>query len=110
MLPAVCKWNAAQNANNERQEHCKEILMQDNIVKGLVEKKLADKHDLDLADILDVIFRELEMPRTLKEVGVGREQMAGLAKNSLSDIWIKTNAKPIEREEEVLEILEMVVE
>lgn len=110
MLPAVCKWNAKQGVNNERQEYCKEVLMQDKIVKHLVEKKFGDKTNFDLGDTLDVIFREMGMPRTLKEVNVGRDQMDGLAMNSLKDMWIKTNAKPIEKKEEVMEILEMVVD
>ncbi len=110
MLPAVCKWNAKQGVNNERQEYCKKVLMDDKVVKELVEKKFGDNVEFDLGDILDVIFRELEMPRTLKEVNVSRDQMDGLAVNSLKDMWIKTNAKPIERKEEVMEILEMVVD
>ena len=110
MLPAVCKWNAKQGVNNERQEFCKKVLSEDKVVKGLVEKKFGNKTEFDLGDILDLIFRELGMPRTLKEVNVGRDQMDGLAVNSLKDMWIKTNAKPIEKKEEVMEILEMVVE
>lgn len=112
LLPAVCKWNAAQHANVDKQEYCKKILLQDRLVKKLVLEKFTgdDDKDIDLGDILDLIFRELGMPRTLKEVGVGREQLDALAENSLKDIWIKTNALPIERKEQVMEILEMVVE
>jgi alcohol dehydrogenase class IV len=110
MLPAVCKWNAKQGANNERQELCKKVLVDDKVVKELVQKKFGEKKDYDLGDVLDVIFRELGMPRTLKEVNVGRDQMDGLALNTLKDMWSKTNAKPIEQKEQVLEILEMVVD
>ena len=64
--------------------------------------------DQDLGDILDLIIRELDMPRTLKGVGIGSDDLPGLAKNSLNDIWIKTNAYKITKEEEVIEILEAV--
>ena len=84
--------------------------MEDAVVKGLAEKKFgADgAAKADLGDLLDVIIRELGMPRTLKDVGVGRDKFDGLAVNSLKDIWIKTNAQPITEKEQVLEILEMV--
>ena len=110
MLPAVCKWNAKQGVNNERQQYCKKALVEDKVVQELVQKKFGDKTDFDLGDTLDVIFRELGMPRTLKEVNVERDQMDGLAVNSLKDMWIKTNAQPIDKKEQVMEILEMVVD
>ncbi|ETN46600.1 uncharacterized protein HMPREF1541_00786 [Cyphellophora europaea CBS 101466] len=110
MLPAVCKWNAKENANNERQEHTRKALMEDDVVKELVRTKYGDESDkADLGDILDLVVRELGMPRTLKDVNVGRDKLEGLAENSLTDHWIKTNAKPITEREQVMEILEMVV-
>lgn len=63
----------------------------------------------DLGDILDGIIRELGMPRSLKDVGVGRDQLDKLAEHSLEDRWCKTNPVPLEKKEQVLEILEMVV-
>jgi len=110
MLPAVCKWNEKEGANVERQTYCKQVLLKDQVVKALVEDKLGDDQSkFDLGDILDVVIRELGMPRTLKAVNVGRDQLEALAKNSLTDHWIKTNAKPITEKEQVWEILEMVV-
>ncbi|KAJ9607513.1 hypothetical protein H2200_007591 [Cladophialophora chaetospira] len=114
MLPAVCKWNEKVGANVARQAHAKKVLLQSPIVKDLLNTKYGSGKDqldkIDLGDILDVIFREIGMPRTLKEVGVGRDKLDGLARNTLKDHWIQTNAKPITEKEQVLEILEMVVE
>ncbi len=111
MLPAVCKWNEKVGANVERQVYTKKILLRSPVVKKLLEKKYgSDLEGVDLGDTLDVIFRDIGMPRTLKEVGVGRDKLDGLARNSLKDHWIKTNAKPITEMEQVMEILEMVVE
>ena len=111
-LPAVCKWNAAQNANNDRQSNCLKILLEDPVTRKLIEDKLGHEsaEKADLGDVLDIIIRELGMPRTLKEVNVSRDKFDILAKNSLGDIWIQTNAKPITEKEQVLEILEMVAE
>ncbi|KIX95281.1 uncharacterized protein Z520_09198 [Fonsecaea multimorphosa CBS 102226] len=111
MLPAVCKWNEKVGANVERQAYCKQVLLRSPVVKELLEAKYPQSLEkADLGDILDVVFREIGMPRTLKEVGVGRDKLDGLAKNSLKDHWIQTNAKPITEKEQVMEILEMVVE
>jgi alcohol dehydrogenase class IV len=105
MLPAVCKWNAAQGANNARQQACIDILMKDAEVRHL----MGSRKNADLGDILDAVIRELGMPRTLKEKGIGRDKLDLLAENSLKDHWIKTNAKPITEKSQVMEILEMVV-
>ena len=105
MLPAVCKWNAAQGANNARQQACIDILMADTEVRRL----MGSCKSADLGDILDAVIRELGMPRTLKEKGIGRDKFDLLAENSLKDQWIKTNAKPITEKSQVMEILEMVV-
>ena len=111
MLPAVCKWNEKVGANVERQKHTKNILLRSPVVRKLLETKYGrDLEGVDLGDVLDVIFRDIGMPRTLKEVGVGRDKLDGLARNSLKDHWIQTNAKPITEMEQVMEILEMVVE
>ncbi|KIW91384.1 uncharacterized protein Z519_08280 [Cladophialophora bantiana CBS 173.52] len=113
MLPAVCKWNEKVGANVERQAYCKQVLLRSPVVKALLEAKYGSGEEslekLDLGDVLDVIFRDLGMPRTLKEVGVGRDKLDGLAQNSLKDHWIQTNAQPITEKEQVMEILEMVV-
>lgn len=114
MLPAVCKWNKKVGANVERQAYCTKVLLRSPTVKELLEAKYGkdtvESGNLDLGDILDVIFKEIGMPRTLKDVGVGRDKLDGLAENSLTDHWIQTNAKPITEKEQVMEILEMVVE
>ena len=111
MLPAVCMWNMKQGVNSERQRACRDVLMEDKVTRAAVEKRFGAKSgQAELGDVLDVVVRELGMPRTLKDVGVGREKMNSLAKNALQDHWIKTNPKPIDSEGQVMEILEMVVE
>ncbi|KFZ11173.1 hypothetical protein V502_07707 [Pseudogymnoascus sp. VKM F-4520 (FW-2644)] len=107
LLPAVCKYNAAQNANNERQKAVLDLLLRDETVRDLV--KSDDLAELDLGDVLDRVIRKLGMPRSLKEVNVGRDKLDMLATNSLHDLWIKTNAVPMTEKSQVMEVLEMVI-
>lgn len=86
------------------------MLIQSQEVRGLIEKSGKSVDDTDLGDILDLVIRALGMPRTLNEVGVGREKLDSLAQNTLTDPWSPTNPEPITTKEQVLEILEMVVE
>jgi len=75
-----------------------------------VRRLMTSNKDPDLGDILDAVVRELGMPRTLKDVKIGRDKLDLLAENSLKDHWILTNAIPITQKEQVMEILEMAVE
>lgn len=109
MLPAVCKYNAAKGANIEKQERVKATLLRERKVSELIQASGLDPGEVDLGDILDVIIRELELPQTLKDVNVGRDQLTQLAQNSLEDMWMKTNPSPIRTKEQVLDILDLVV-
>lgn len=65
---------------------------------------------MDLGDVLDLYIRALGMPRSLQDVGVGRDKLESLATNALKDHWIQTNPIKITEKGQVIEILEMVVE
>ncbi|KAI9036852.1 iron-containing alcohol dehydrogenase [Aspergillus affinis] len=109
LLPAVCKYNATQNANNERQDRLRRFLVEDSTVAGSLQQHGVDGQRADLADVLDVVIRELGMPRSLKDVGVGADQLDSLAANSLHDRWCQTNPVPLTKKEQVLDILNLVV-
>lgn len=107
LLPAVCKFNLKHRANAERQASTRDLLVGLDEVKHLLGVRGLKEEDQDLGDILNVIISALGMPRTLQDVGVKPESMAVLARNSLEDIWIRTNAVPITEEAQVREILEI---
>ncbi|KAJ5622609.1 hypothetical protein N7528_005841 [Penicillium herquei] len=109
LLPAVCKFNAAHNANRDRQLRVREFLIRDKVVSEVLQSHSVDVENSDLGDILDVIIRELGMPRSLSEVNVGRDKLDGLAAHSLHDRWCQSNPVPLKDKSQVLEILEMVV-
>lgn len=107
LLPAVCKWNAKRNANVERQELIGEVLWRIDAARGKFEARGLEEGTADLGDLIDVIVRELGMPRTLKEVGIGGDRFEALAVNALEDRCTQANPATIDRMEQVLEILEM---
>ncbi|PIG90164.1 Fe-containing alcohol dehydrogenase [Aspergillus arachidicola] len=80
------------------------------VVGEVLERRGLDATKVDLGDVLDAVIRELGMRRSLKDVGVGRDQLDQLAENSLHDRWCKTNPVPLTEKSQILEILEMVVE
>ncbi|KAJ6556806.1 putative Fe-containing alcohol dehydrogenase [Mycena vulgaris] len=89
LLPAVCKYNARHGGN-------------------LAESKGLKEGVADLGDLLDVLVRELGMPRTLAEVGVGRDKLDQLAEYTLLDSWADSNPVPLKEKAQVMEILEMI--
>lgn len=109
LLPAVCKFNAAHNANNERQARVREFLINDPVVSEVLQSRKVSTDIADLGDILDAVIRELGMPRSLTDVKVGRDKLDSLAAHSLHDRWCQTNPVPLKEKEQALEILEMVV-
>lgn len=111
LLPAVCKFNARYSeANRARQDRVRALLVADPVVDGVLRARTMVIGELDLGDVLDAVIRELGMPRSLREVGVGREQLDGLAENSLHDRWCISNPVPLREKTQVLEILESVVD
>lgn len=109
LLPAVCKFNMSKGANVERQIFVKDLLLQSGQVQELLETNSLEQNTVDLGDVLALVISALGLPRTLKEVNIGPAEIATVARNSLDDIWIKTNAVPITEEQQVREILDMCI-
>ncbi|NQV93736.1 MAG: iron-containing alcohol dehydrogenase [Sphingomonadales bacterium] len=57
------------------------------------------------SELLDELIRGLGMPRTLKEVGVGEKDLDLIAEYTLEDIWGRTNPRPINSADDVMQIL-----
>jgi maleylacetate reductase len=90
MLPSVMHWNKPDNA--ERQ--------------ALVAAAMGHP-DRDAGDVLDRFIRELGMPRSLREVGVGEEHFETIAQQSMATPWIPRNPRRIDGPSQVKEILSM---
>ena len=107
LLPSVCKWNAQQKANGERQASLAERLWEIDGAREKFKARGLRQENSDLGDLIDAIVRELGMPRSLKEVGIERDKFDDLARNALYDKCTQSNSAKIDRKEQILEILEM---
>ncbi|KAI9709173.1 MAG: hypothetical protein M1812_007758 [Candelaria pacifica] len=104
MLPSVCKFNV--KVNGDRQKKVTDILWGDKEIAKVLQNLKVDRQ-AELGDVLTAIIGELGMPRSLKDVGVGKDKIDGLAENSLKDRWCKTNPIPLEEKGQIMEILNM---
>lgn len=108
LLPAVMKYN--KKVNGEKQEELKNIIWAEPAIANMLTDAGLEQDESDLADALDKAFRLLGMPRSLKEVGIGRNKLDKLAENSLKDRCCMVNPIPLTEKEQVMEILEKCVE
>jgi alcohol dehydrogenase class IV len=110
LLPAVTKYNAKHGDTEvlRRQEKVLEILWGEEKVQRLLNSKGFEKGKVDLSSVLAAFIEELGMPQSLKNFGIGHEDLDQLAEGTLLDPWSKTNPVPLLHKEQVLEILEMV--
>ena len=90
MLPSVLRWNLAVNA--DRQKRVSEAF---------------GKPDAPAADLVAQLVATLGLPRTLSEVGVGRDRFREIAEKSMHDRAVLNNPRPIKGPSEVMEILEL---
>lgn len=56
---------------------------------------------------LDQFIRNLGMPRTLGEVGVGEDRFQQVAEYTLLDIWGRTNSRPVRTADDIMQILRL---
>ncbi|KAJ7254964.1 hypothetical protein B0H12DRAFT_1114332, partial [Mycena haematopus] len=111
LLPAVCDYNARVGGEIRRQQR-----QAVSILWGLEEMRRVAEHvglvegEATLGQLLNALFVELGMPRTLKDVGVGRDQFDKLAEYSLLDVWCTSNPVPLTEKTQVMDILESVAE
>jgi len=114
LCPAVMKWNIANGAKvpqiEAKQEKIRNILWAIDAGRKIFEGAGLKQESADLGDLLDVFIRKLGLPRTLKEVGIGRDQLDALSERALEDFWAPTNPIPLLEAAKVKEILEMVVD
>jgi alcohol dehydrogenase class IV len=106
LLPSVMKYNA--RANLAQQAVVKRTLWSDEAgLADVLRRRGLEEESSDAGDALRAFFDELGMPRSLKDVGVGRDKWDTLAENSLHDFFLKANPVPMTKVEQVMEVLEM---
>jgi maleylacetate reductase len=90
MLPAVLRWNAAENAQRQR---------------ALSDAMGAP--DRPASDLIAELIAGLDLPRSLREVGIDAENVDEIARRALEYEVVRMNPRPIRRAEDVREILEL---
>lgn len=99
-----------KSANAHKQDLCTKILWENQVVASVLKARGLNPSTSDLADCLDALFRELGVPRTLKEVGFeGDEKVKTVAADTLVDIWAPSNPRPLIDAAEVEKILRMAL-
>jgi alcohol dehydrogenase class IV len=107
LCPAVMKFNAP--INGHLQQRALDAAWADEYLRQTLEGRGLQQSSADLGDVLDGLFREFGMPRSLQEVGVhGSDQLELLAERCLEDPWCRTNPIPLTTKEQVLDILNRV--
>jgi maleylacetate reductase len=90
MLPAVLRWNAAENA--ERQRALSEAM---------------GASDRPAADLIAELIAGLDLPRSLRDVDIKAENFDEIGQRALAYEAVRMNPRPITRREDVREILEL---
>jgi len=90
MLPSVLAYNEIENADRQI-----EVAM----ALGQPEKRATE--------VLDDLIRGLDMPRTLRDVGIKEADLQQLAENCMLDDWTFSNPREIGTPAEIMEILRM---
>jgi maleylacetate reductase len=90
MLPAVLRWNAAENAQRQR---------------ALSEAMGAPARPA--ADLIAELIAGLDLPRSLREVKIEAGSLDEIARRALGYEAVRMNPRPITRPEDVREILEL---
>ncbi|KAK3991431.1 Dehydroquinate synthase-like protein [Cladorrhinum sp. PSN332] len=81
----------------------------DATVAKALEARGLSRQEATAGDVVAAFVAELKLPGSLKDVGVGRDKLKGLSKNSMTDRCISTNPVAITEEDQILEILELAL-
>ncbi|MDN5003056.1 iron-containing alcohol dehydrogenase [Bradyrhizobium sp. GCM10027634] len=90
MLPAVMRWNASANAEQQ-----------------MIVAAAMGFPGHNAADVLDAFIRSLGMPRRLADVRVSPEHFDGIAEQAMRTNWIPRNPRKIENPAQIREILDL---
>jgi alcohol dehydrogenase class IV len=115
MLPAVLRFNLLHSPPDsdqaEKQDRVKRAIWDSDptLERILTGEGGLDRDSADVSMTIRGLFNALDMPGTLKAVGVDRSHFDALAVNSLDDVCTAANPVPLKKED-ILEILESVAE
>jgi maleylacetate reductase len=89
MLPHVMRWNRPNTQS-----------AQARIAQAL------GRPDGDAAEAVAELVAALGLPTRLRDQGVRREDFPVIARGAMTNLWVRTNPRPIRGEDDVIELLE----
>jgi len=89
-LPAVLRWNSPANAERQR-----------------TVSALMGEPQRPASELVASLVERLGLPRTLREVGIKREDFRAIAEHTLHDPPVRANPRPIKSADDIVEILEL---
>jgi alcohol dehydrogenase class IV len=93
--------------NAEQQESVKKIFWESMSEEEWFKRGFKNE-TTDAGDLVRSFVQKLGLPTRLSEVGVTDEGTIGkVAESTLKDVWGKTNPRPLQTKDDVLEILRM---
>jgi alcohol dehydrogenase class IV len=90
LLPSVLRWSEPANAAQQR-----------------VVSEMLGRPDLAAADAVLDLIAALGLPHRMRDVGIRREHLEKIARDAMNNLLVRNNPRPIDRIEDVREILEM---
>ncbi len=72
--------------------------------QAMVSRALGDPA-AQAGDLIESLVLALGMPRTLRDVGVRRDQFDAVARASMENVFVRSNPRPVSSPEDVIEIL-----
>ena len=105
LMPAVNKYNAP--SNKPQQEVLFDAFWSIPEAETLFASKGLQRGSSDLGDQLDIFIRALSLPRRLADVGITKDgTVCEVAENSMKDICVVRNPRPITNASQLVDILE----
>ena len=90
LLPAVLRWNGDYPQGAVRQR----------IAAGL------GRDDGDAATAVAELIKALGLPSRLRDLDIDKDQFPGIAEGAMENLWVRTNPRPINSPDDIMEILE----
>lgn len=90
LLPSVLRYSAPANRAQQAQV-----------------SRAMGRNELEAADAVLELIRDLDMPYRLRDVGIERSHFEKISTDALHNPLVRNNARPIKGKEDVLEVLEM---
>lgn len=107
LMPAVAEFNRAA-VEAQQEQLVREVFWTETEVAEALEHAGLRRGSVNLSQVLDTYIRILGLPRTLEEVGIGKDMHWQIAESSVQDRCCMRNPIPLTDPSMVVQILDLV--